>query len=92
MTSSRRSLAIITALLVLAGTGQARAGNPRPSRPGNNHPQVRQPDNRGQVRRCVSDSARAVNACLNHGRGAKCEKAVNQAIKSCERAAAGQKK
>jgi hypothetical protein len=89
MTSFHRSLATITAVLALAGAGQVRAGNSHPPRQGNNHPQVRQPDNHSQVRRCVSDSARAANTCLNHGRGAKCEKAVNQAIKSCEQAAAG---
>jgi hypothetical protein len=92
MISSRRSLAAIAALLVLAGAGQAQAGTGRPARPANNHPPARQADNRGPARRCVSDSARAANTCVNHGRGAKCEKAVNQAIKSCERAAAGQKK
>jgi hypothetical protein len=80
MTSFHRSLATITTLFALAGAGQVLAGNRPPARPGNSHPQVRQ---------CVSDSARAVNTCLNHGRGAKCEKAVNQAIKSCEKTAAG---
>lgn len=37
------------------------------------------------VRECVKETARAVNTCVNHGRGSRCEKAVDRAIQKCDR-------
>ncbi len=47
------------------------------------YPPVRADDR--AVRECVKETARAVNTCVNHGRGSRCEKAVDRAIQKCER-------